>query len=95
MNRRERKIMEKQLGLDKYKKTMPRFERFEMIRQNIIEGRKKEDQLKEERRIKDNAKEEELLNKKISDRALELMMKDSMDYYSANEKAKKEYSKKA
>jgi hypothetical protein len=95
MNRRERKAMEKRLGLAKYKKTLPRNEKFEMIRQNIIEGRKKEEQLKEEMRIKNNAQEESMINKKISDRAMELMLKDGMDYYSANEKAKEEFGKKA
>jgi hypothetical protein len=91
MNRRERKAMEKKVGITKYKKSLPRNEQFEMIRQNIIEGHKKQDKLKEDLRVKDNAKSDAEINKKIADRALELMMKESMDYYSATERAKEEF----
>jgi len=90
MNRRERKAMEKRLGLTKYKKSLPLNQRFEMIRQNIIEGHKMEQKLKEDNRVKENAKTDAEINKKIADRALELMMKEDMDYYSATEKAAKE-----
>lgn len=92
MNRRERKAMEKRLGITKYKKTLPLKERFEMIRQNIIEGNKMQAKLKEDNRVKENAKADAEINKKIADRALELMMKEDMDYYSATEKARSEFS---
>jgi hypothetical protein len=95
MNRRERKAMEKKLGVTKYKKSLPLNQRMEMVRQNIIEGHKKQDKLKEDIRVKDNAKADAEINKKIADRALELMMKESMDYYSATEKAKEEFGQKS
>ncbi len=90
MNRRERKAMEKRLDITKYKKSLPLNQRFEMIRQNIIEGKKMQNKLKEDNRVKENAKSDAEVNKKIADRALDLMMKDGMDYYSATEKAAKE-----
>lgn len=94
MNRRERRAMEKRLGITKYKRSLPLSKRFEMIEQNIIEGNKMQAKLKEEIRIKENAKSDAEINKKIADRALELMLKDGMDYYSANEKAKEEFGQK-
>ncbi len=95
MNRRERRAMEKRLGITKYKKSLPMNKRFEMIEQNIIEGKKMQAKLKEDIRVKENAKSDAEVNKKIADRALELMMKDSMDYYSATEKAKEEFGQKS
>lgn len=94
MNRRERKAMEKKLGITKYKKSLPINQRFEMIRQNIIEGKKMQNKTREDKRIKDNAKADAEINQKVSDRALDLMMKESMDYYSATEKAKEEFGQK-
>jgi hypothetical protein len=94
MNRRERKAMEKRLGITKYKKSLPFNQRFEMIRQNIIEGNKMQAKLKEDIRVKENAKSDAEINKKIADRALDLMMKEDMDYYSATEKAKEEFKAK-
>jgi hypothetical protein len=91
MNRRERKAMEKKLGIANYKKTLFLNQRFEMIRQNIIEGKKMQNKLKEDIRVKDNIKADTEINQKVADRALELMMKEDMDYYSATEAAKKEY----
>jgi hypothetical protein len=95
MNRRERRAMEKRLGITKYRKSLPLSKRFEMIDQNIIEGKKMQNKLKEDNRVKDNAKADAEINKKIADRALELMMKEDMDYYSATEKAKEEFGKKS
>ena len=94
MNRRDRKAMEKKLGITKYKKSLPINQRFEMIRQNIIEGKKMQSKLKEDIRIKDNAKADAEINQKIADRALDLMLKEDMDYYSATEKAKSEFNQK-
>jgi hypothetical protein len=95
MNRRERRAMEKKLGITKYRRSLPLSKRFEIIEQNIIEGKKMQNKVKEDIRIKDNAKADAEINKKIADRALDLMMKEDMDYYSATEKAKEEFGKKS
>jgi len=95
MNRRERRAMEKRLGITKYRKSLPLSKRFEIIQENIIEGNKMQNKLKEDNRVKENAKADAEINKKIADRALELMMKEDMDYYSSTEKAKEEFGKKS
>lgn len=92
MNRRERKNMEKKLGIDKYKQSLTRAQRFELMAQNIAEGKRKQERLKEEMRVQSNAQKDAIINKKISDRALELML-EGLDYYSAQEKAKEEVGK--
>jgi hypothetical protein len=91
MNRRERKKLEKKLGITKYRKSLPLNQRFEIIRQNIIDGNKRQGKLKEDIRVKENAQADADINKKIADRALELMMEENMDYYSAQEKSKEEF----
>jgi ATP-dependent Lon protease len=95
MNRREKRAMEKKLGITKYKKTLSMSKRFEMIEQNIIEGNNKQQRLKEEMRIRENSQADSQINKKIADRALDLMMKEDMDYYSATQKAKEEFGQNA
>ncbi len=92
MNRRERRAMEKKLGIDAYRKTLPLNKKFEIIRENIIEGKKAQTKKKEDVRVEQNKTEIADLNKKIADRAIQLMMgPNGIDYYSATEKAKAEY----
>jgi hypothetical protein len=94
MNRAERRKMEKKLGLDKVKKSLPRNLRWEKVRQNIADGNKKEEAMKESVRVQDQKDNDAKINSQISSRALDLMIKDGMDYYSATEKAKEEFSTK-
>jgi len=93
MNRRERKSMEKKLGIDKYKKSMPRAQRFENIRQNILEGKKMQEKMKEVVRLQENQKKDEADSQKIASIATDLMFNKGMDYVSAQEEAKKIYQK--
>ena len=95
MNRRERRSMEKKLGIAAYRKTLPLGKRIEIISENIVEGKKKQAKKKEDIRVEENKKEIADLNKKIADRAIQLMLgEDGMDFYSATEKAKEEYGQK-
>jgi hypothetical protein len=94
MTRKERKIWEKKLGLDKYKKSLPRAQRFEMMRNNIIEGNRKEAEMKEFVKLQNNKQEDEQIKNKISKRAIDLMLNEGMDYYSATERAKTELGQK-
>ena len=87
--------MEKRLGLDKYKKSLPRAQRFEMMRQNIIEGLKKEADMKELRRRQENESDDKVASSKISSIATDLMINKGMDWVQAQEKAKEIYSKEA
>jgi hypothetical protein len=94
MNRKEKKIWEKKLGLDKYKKSLTRAQRFEMMRNNIIEGNRKEAEMKEFLKIQNNKQEDDQIKNKISSRAVDLMLNEGLDYYSATEKAKVELGQK-
>jgi hypothetical protein len=91
MNRRERRAMEKKLGISAYRNSLPLGKKMEIIRENIIEGHKKQSKKKEEIRVENHKEEIADLNKKVADRAIQLMLNDGMDYYSATEKAKEEF----
>jgi len=93
MNRRERRNLEKRLGLQKHAKTLTREEKFERMRQNIIEGKKKEAEMKEMLRVKENGEQDKIDNNKIASMATDLMIKDGMSYIDALEKAKELYQK--
>jgi len=91
MNRRERKAMEKRLGLDKYKKGLPRAERFEMTRQNILEGKKLESQMKEVRRVQENQTNDNAASARIASIATDLIVNKGMSWVEAQDKAKEIY----
>ena len=91
MTRREKRAMEKKLGIAVYRKTLPLNKQMKIIRENIIEGKKKQAKKKEDIRVEENKKEIEDLNKKVADRAIQLMLgPNGIDLYSATEQARKE-----
>lgn len=94
MNRRQRKQMEKSLGLTKLKSKMTRKEKFEMIHQNVQEGKRKQEEMKENVRVQKDGNKDEVDNNKISSRATELMISEGLSYIDALEKAKEENSVK-
>lgn len=91
MNRRERKRMEKQLGLHKYKKNMTRAERFETMSNNIEHGKELQNKMKEVRRLQEQQKMDENSNSRIASIATDLIVNKEMDYVTAMEEAKKMY----
>lgn len=91
MNRAETRRIQKKLGLQKHVRSLSRNEKFERIRQNIITGKKKEEEMKDVIRLQSNAKKEIVDNSKISSLATELMIKEGLSYIDALEKAKKTY----
>lgn len=93
MNRRERRNLEKRLGLQKHVKTLTREEKFERMRQNIIEGKKKEEEMREHVRVMQGGDKDKVDNNKIASMATDLMIKDGMSYIDALEKAKEIYQK--
>jgi len=90
MNRRERKHMEKQMGLDKYKKSLTRAQRFEMISDNIKNGRETEKRMKEVRRLQEQGKTDEVSANRIASISTELMVK-GVPYVDAINQAKEIY----
>ena len=86
MNRSERKKMEKRLGVNK--QTLTREQKFEKIRQNIISGNMKQNEMKEVIRRQVNQKKDQDESNKIASMATSLMISEGLDYIDALEKAK-------
>jgi len=93
MNRRERKALEKRLGLNKHKSKMTNKERFERMQENIAEGKKKQEEMKEVRRLQEEGATVEVDNNRIASLATELMISEDLSYIEALEKAKEVYEK--
>ena len=93
MNRRERKHMEKQMGLDKYKKKMSRTERFQMMERNIENGKGLQHKMKETRRVQERKKIDETAANRISYIATDLMINHDVPFVEAQEQAKELYKK--
>lgn len=94
MNNREKRRMQKSLGILKHKNSLPRKDRFERMRQNIIEGKQKEQEMIEIVRVQKQGKKDEIDNNKIASKATELMIKENLSYMEALEKAKEIYKEK-
>jgi len=88
MNHKEKRQMEKKLGLLAYRKKLPRAERFELIRQNIIAGKKKEAELKGEVVRQENKADDDAKSNQIASLATTLMITEGLSYIDALEKAK-------
>lgn len=91
MNRRERKRMEKQFGISKYKKKMSRAQRFENMRENILHGKELEAKMQEVRRVQEQKKSDDNSANRIASIATDLIVNKEMDYVTAMEEAKKIY----
>jgi len=70
MNRAQRRQMSKKLGIMEYQNSLPRDKKYNLMRENILAGKQRELEVKEETRIK----EEEQLAEKES-KALESLAK--------------------
>jgi hypothetical protein len=90
MNRRERKQMEKQMGLAKYKKSLTRSQRFDMMSDNIKAGKEAEERMREVRRLQEQGKLDEVSANRISSIATGLMVK-GIPYVDAINQAKELY----
>jgi hypothetical protein len=88
MNHKQKREMEKKLGLLAYRKKLPRAERFELIRQNIIAGKKKEAELKGEVVRQENKADDDAKSNQIASLATTLMITEGLSYIDALEKAK-------
>ena len=88
MNHKQKREMEKKLGLLAYRKKLPRAERFELIRQNIIAGKRKEAELKGEVVRQENKADDDAKSNQIASLATTLMITEGLSYIDALEKAK-------
>jgi hypothetical protein len=93
MNRRERRSIEKRLGITEHRKSMTFNKRIESIRQNIIEGKNKQNGMKENQRVQENKENDQAESNQIASLATELMVKNGLSYIEALEEAKKSLEK--
>ena len=94
MTRIERRKLERKFGLDVQKKSLPRNQQWEMIRQNIIAGKKKQGEEKETVRVQENAAKDQANSAQVASLATTYMVKDGLSYIEALEKAKLSLSTK-
>ena len=71
MNRNERRKMSKKLGIMSFQQKLPRNKKFELIRENIIAGKQRQIEMKEENRISSNAQNDGLESKKVYNKTKE------------------------
>jgi hypothetical protein len=93
MNRRERKQTEKKLGLNKFYKSLPRKEKFNLMAENIKAGKKKEEELKENVRIYTQEVEEDIESKEIFTLAESIAKQKKIPVIDAINEAKERYIK--
>jgi len=94
MNRRDRRKMSKKLGILQYQKNLPRDKKFNLIRENILAGKKREVEMKEEVRRQTNESLDETESKSIITIAQEIIEKEEISFIDALERARIIYEKR-
>ena len=92
MNRRERKQMEKNLGLKKHYAKMTREQRFEKMRDNQENGRRLEAEMKQKVAISLQSQEDEKESNSIANLAEGIAKAKQIPFIDAMEEAKVEYN---
>jgi len=93
MNRRDKRRMEKKLGITKHRNSLPLNRRMEMVRENIIAGKEKQLEMQEVRRLQEEGVKEEVNNSRLASIATELMISKDLSYIDALEEAKEVYKR--
>ena len=93
MNRKEKRQMSKRLGIMKFQQKLPRNQKFNLMRENIIAGKKRQVEVKEEIRQKTNAFIEEKESQLIQHLAEDISKRKQISIIDALEEAKLEYFK--
>lgn len=88
MNRQQRRTHEKKLGITKYRKTLNRSRYFEMLRRNVQEGKKKEEEMKEVRRLQDQETSDNIESNKIISEATKISEEEGITFIDAIQRAK-------
>ena len=90
MNRRQKREMEKRLGITKHKQKMGLADRMKSIQSNIKDGRKKEQEMKESIKRKQNESKEKQMESDIASLATTIAVRDGINWFDAMEQAKRE-----
>lgn len=88
MNRKERRSVEKKLGLTKHYGSLPRNEKFKRIRENIENGSNKHNEFVQSVAVKLNEQRDELESNAVASRAEQIAKSENIPYIDALSKAK-------
>ena len=91
MDRKQRRDMEKKLGVSKFKKTLTRSQKWDLIRENQIQGKLKMNEMKETIRRQLSHDQDQIDSNRIASLTTELIVKEQLSYSDANTKAKELY----
>lgn len=86
MNRKERRKLEKQIGIFKNKQKLSREKRLKMMSDNILKAKQKSEQMVEERRVEEQRKIDEVSQNSITSRALSLSVKEGITMREATQR---------
>jgi len=90
MNRRERRSMEKSMGITKYKKTLSLAKRMSRLSENVKSGKGKEQEMADTRRRQDQDSTDNS-SAEISSMATSIMIKEGVSFMEALSKATELY----
>ena len=93
MNRRDKRHMSKRLGIMQFQMKLPRNKKFELMRENILAGKKREEEVKEEIKQQTNKFIEEKEVQIISHIAEDLAKLKNISITDAMEEARMKYIK--
>lgn len=93
MNRRQRRQMSKNLGIMAYQQKLPRAQKFELIRQNIEEGKKMHEEFVEKNRVAVNSQIEQVDSEAVFHLAENISKRKSIPVMDAMKEAQEEYEK--
>ncbi len=90
MNRKERRHMEKQLGLRKFYKNMTNEKRFEKMVDNIENGKRMEEEMKQKREVSIQEQDDQKYSDRIGSLAEEIAKREKIPVIDAMVRAKAE-----
>jgi len=93
MNRKERRRVSHKLGILQYQQKLPRDKKFELVRENIIAGKKREQEVAEEVRRVQNLTQDERDSENIQFLAEGIAREKKIPVLDALEEAQKQYYK--
>ena len=94
MNRRERRRLEKDLGITKHKQRMNLTQRLKSISDGVEAGKERSTEAKENRRRQENEEADKVASAQISSLSTTLMIRDGLSWHEATEAAKREIEEK-
>lgn len=94
MNRRQRRSIEKDLGIQAHKRKMTYKERIKSIQQGVQAGKERSIDAQENRKRQENAGRDAQISQETSSLATTIMIRDGLSWHEANEAAKREIAER-